>query len=406
VQMGLALPMAEYFHRISFTGLSANVVIVPLMNTVVPVGFLALFTGWHWAAGLADALLRWSAAVAKWHAELEPAWRVPNPPVWLGVALVAAMVVAAVVIRAQRIRPINRWGRWGLTGVGLTLLALVVRSPWPADIRPGSLELTAIDVGQGDSLLVVFPEGKTMLIDGGGRLEYGAVKRRSNLDIGEDVVSSYLWTRGLRHIDIIVATHAHQDHIGGLPALLANFQPQELWTGANPPLHLVEQAAALGIRVSEKKASAAFALGGAQVEILAPTQDYVPTAPGNNDSLVMRISYGSRAFLLTGDLESAVERRLLDSSAIRPSDVLKVGHHGSRTSTSQEFLDAVSPVIAVVSAGYENSFGHPHPDVLHRLEARHSVILRTDRAGLATVQTDGKHLWFDINAWHSGNWAN
>ncbi|MEP6961656.1 MAG: ComEC/Rec2 family competence protein [Acidobacteriota bacterium] len=401
VQVGLALPMAEYFHRISFTGLSANVLIVPLMNTVVPVGFLALFTGWHWVAVFADALLRWSARIAAWHAALEPAWRVPDPPVWLAGLLVVALVGAGVVIRRTAASKGKRLLSFSVIIVLIAVIALIVRSPWPPAIQPKTLELTAIDVGQGDSLLLIFPEGKTMLIDGGGRLEYGTIKRRSNLDIGEDVVSSYLWTRGIRRIDILVATHAHQDHIGGLPALLENFQPTELWTGANPPPRLVAEARSMGVRVSEKKAAEPFLYSGAQIEILSPTRDYIPTAPGNNDSLVMRVSFGSRAFLLTGDMEAPVERALLEANAVRPADVLKLGHHGSRTSTTQEFLDAVAPAIAVVSAGFENSFGHPHPDVLHRLEARHSTILRTDLEGLATVRTDGQHLLFDIDTWHS-----
>jgi competence protein ComEC len=393
VQVGLALPMAEYFHRVSFTGISANLLIVPLMNLVVPTGFLALFTGWHWVASVADTLLRWSAGVASWHAALEPAWRVPNPPVWLGLLLVASIFAAAYAVR-------RKWFRWPTLTVVALLVGLLVASPWAAALDPGELELTVIDVGQGDSLLLVFPQGKTMLIDGGGRLEYGMVKRRSNLDIGEDVVSSYLWSRGIRHIDVIAATHAHQDHVGGLRALMENFHPAELWTGANPPPALVAQATREGVRVKERRASDAFPFSGASVQVLAPALDYMPSGPGNNDSLVLRVAFGSRSFLLTGDLERAEEQRLLESGRLPRSDVLKVGHHGSRTSTTQEFLDAVAPSVAVISVGYENSFGHPHPDVIGRLEARHATILRTDEAGLATIRTDGTRLNYGLQAWH------
>lgn len=393
VQVGLALPMAAYFHRISFTGLSANLLIVPLMNGVVPLGFLALLTGWQWAAELADTLLRWSAAVAAWHAALEPAWRVPNPPLWLDFVLVASIFGAAFAVRRNRLR-------WPALTVVAALVGLLVASPWAAALDPGELELTVIDVGQGDSLLLVFPQGKTMLIDGGGRLEYGNVKHRSNLDIGEDVVSSYLWSRGIRRIDILAATHAHQDHTGGLRALMENFHPVELWTGANPPEALIAQATRQGVNVSERRASTAFAFSGATIQVLAPAVDYVPMSPGNNDSLVLRIAFGSRSFLLTGDLERAEERHLLDSGLLPHTDVLKVGHHGSRTSTTQEFLDAVAPSVAVISVGYENSFGHPHPDVIGRLEARHTTILRTDEAGLATIRTNGRTLNYGLQAWH------
>jgi competence protein ComEC len=393
VQVGLALPLAVYFHRFSLTGLSANLLIVPLLNGLIPTGFLALLTAWDPAVRLARWLVEAMAGVARWHAAREPAGRVPDPPVWLGAALVGAIVACGWLLRCRRLR-------WPALAALAALLAMLAASPWPARIAPGELELTAIDVGQGDSLLLVSPTGATMLVDGGGRLEYGPLRRRARLDIGEDVVSAYLWWRGMRRLDVIAATHAHQDHTGGLAALLENFRPRELWTGANPPPALLERARRLGVRVVEARAAQIQRFGGALVQVLAPTPDYIPGSPSNNDSLVLRVTYGARSFLLTGDLERAEERRLLEPG--RPpvaADVLKVGHHGSRTSTSQEFLDAVAPSIALISAGLENSFGHPHPEVVGRLAARGAAILRTDRAGLSTVRTDGERLYFQAHAW-------
>jgi competence protein ComEC len=391
IQIGLALPMAEYFHRVSFTGLSANLLIVPAMNAVVPLGFAAIFTGWHWTAALTGALLRFSARVAGWHAKLEPAWRVPDPPLWLVLAFAAALIACALLIR----RRVLKWP--AITAV-LGLFALLLWQPWLHPLATGMLELTAIDVGQGDSLLVVLPRGETMLVDGGGRLIYGR-QRKSNLDIGEDVVSPYLWNRGIRRVDVMVATHSHQDHIGGLGAIMSNFRPKELWTGANPPAGLLEQARRLGIPSFEKHPTGPYGLSGAILEILAPTDDYVAEKVGNNDSLVLRITYGSRSFLLTGDMERSIESKLLASGANLHADVLKVGHHGSRTSTSERFLEAVSPSVALISAGYENSFGHPHPDVLGRLSARHAAVLRTDLDGLVTARTDGRSVFYDLQAW-------
>jgi competence protein ComEC len=391
IQIGLALPMAEYFHRVSFTGLSANLLIVPAMNAVVPLGFAAIFTGWHWTASLAGALLRFSARVAGWHANLEPAWRVPDPPLWLVLAFAAALIACALLIRRGKLK-------WPAIITVLSFFVLLLWQPWLRPQQPGTLELTAIDVGQGDSLLVVLPRGEIMLIDGGGRLVYGR-QRTSNLDIGEDVVSPYLWSRGIRRLDVIVATHSHQDHIGGLGAIMSNFRPKELWTGANPPAELLELARRLGIPAAEKHPMGTLELSGAQMEILAPAEDYMAEKVGNNDSLVLRITYGSRSFLLTGDMERGIESRLLASGVNLHADVLKVGHHGSRTSSTERFLDAVSPSVALISAGFENSFGHPHPDVLGRLSARHAAVLRTDIDGLVTARTDGHSVFFDLQAW-------
>jgi competence protein ComEC len=395
VQIGLALPMAEYFHRVSFSGLTANLLIVPLLNGVVPIGFFAIFTRWRWVAGIAGLLLRGSAKVADWHAKLEPSWRVPDPPLWLALALVAALVATAVLAR-------NRTWRWPSAAAVLALFALLLWQPWPAPLEPHTLELTAIDVGQGDSLLVVFPEGQRMVIDGGGLLQFGR-RRRSNLDTGEDVVSPYLWNRGIRRLDIVVATHAHEDHSGGLGSLLENFRPRELWVGANPLPSLLERAARFHVRVIEMRAAQPFNFSGASIEVLSPPADYVAIKSGNNDSLALRIGYGERGFLLTGDMERPMEARLLSDGRVPHTDVLKVGHHGSKTSTIQPFLNAVSPIVAIISAGYENSFGHPHKDVLGRLAAQHSAVLRTDLDGLVTIRTDGRRLWLDTMRWRGGS---
>jgi competence protein ComEC len=408
VQIGLALPMAEYFHRVSFTGLTANLLIVPLLNGVVPVGFIAIFTGWRWIAAIAAALLRWSAAIADWHARQEPSWRVADPPLWIALGFAASLILMAMVVG-------RRGWRWPALASVLAFFTLLLWHPTRPDLHPGQLELTAIDVGQGDSLLVVFPDSKIMLVDGGGVLQFGRV-RRVNLDMGEDVVSPYLWTRGILRVDVIAVTHGHEDHSGGIAALIENFHPREVWTGAKPLQKVLDAARRRGVPVVEKRAGAPFEFGGATVEVISPPVDYhARRDPGNNDSLGLRIAYGQRSFLLTGDMEKPMEARALADGREMQSDVLKVGHHGSKTSTIQPFLDAVSPSIALISAGYENSFGHPHRDVLARLTGRHAAVLRTDLDGLITVRTDGTRIWMDtmiwegLSAWFRGergfNWA-
>lgn len=410
IQIGLALPMAIYFHRFSYTGVTSNLIIVPVLEAAVPVGFLAVLTGWAAPARLAGWLLHIAAGTADWHVQWESSWRLANPPLWLAAGLTVSLIGFAVALRCRK------W-QWPAVVAVITWFAVLLWQPWAAQLAPHALELTAIDVGQGDSLLVVFPESATMVIDGGGVLQFGpatprqSTRRRPRLDTGEDVVAPYLWTRGIRRLDVVVATHAHEDHVGGLFALLENFHPRELWVGANPPRALLQRAAELRIPVIPKSASPAVGFSGARMEVLSPPEGYSAARAGNNDSLALRISYGDHSFLLTGDLEAPMERRLVQDGRLVHSDVLKVGHHGSRTSTSQEFLDVVSPTVAVISAGVDNSFGHPHRDILARLAQQHTAILRTDRNGLVTVRSDGHKLWLDSALWHPDrltdmfNWA-
>jgi competence protein ComEC len=437
VQIGLALPMAVYFHRVSLSGLTANMLIVPLLSGVVPLGFISIFTGWRWVAQIAAWMLRLSASIADWHARLEPNWRIADPPVWLAMACLGALIAMAMALRARaagtslhrgtagenaanhrastgedavitgrRRRNSVGW-RWSTAGPALAAVlatfTLLVWHPFPPAIALKTLELTAIDVGQGDSLLVTFPDGRAMVVDGGGVLQFGIpgrVRRKPTLDIGEDVVSPYLWSRGIRRIDVLVVTHAHEDHSGGAGALIANFRPREVWVGANPLAGVLETAARFHIPVIAKRVSEPFAYGGATIQILSPPSGYVPTKNMNNDSLAFRISYGVDSFLLTGDMERPMETRLLASGLDIQANVLKIGHHGSKTSTTQPFLDAVAPSISIISDGFENSFGHPHRDVLARLAGRGSAVLRTDLDGLVTVRTDGRRLTMDTMLWH------
>ncbi len=396
VQFGLALPMAVYFHRLSLTGLSANVAIVPLMSAVVPAGFAAIFTGWRLPATVAGWLLAASQAVAAWHVGWEPAWRIPEPPLWAAAALTAAVLACAIS---------SGWRRAAAAGIAVALLAVVVIHPFAPEISSGSLELTAIDVGQSESLLLVFPDGKIVLLDAGGFPPLGG--RTPRLDIGEDVVSPYLWSRSIRRLDAVILSHAHEDHMGGLAAVIENFRPAELWApplGESAEWKSVQRAArARGVRIVRMAAPARFPYGGAGVEALAPAAGYEPAAVAhNNDSLVLRVTHGRHAFLLAGDAEKQVEWALLDRGPQLKADVLKVAHHGSRTSTTAEFIAAVRPAVAVISAGFGNSFNNPHPEIVERLESRGVAVLRTDVFGLVSVTSDGVRLRIDTMRWKTG----
>jgi competence protein ComEC len=194
-----------------------------------------------------------------------------------------------------------------------------------------------------------------------------------------------------------VCTHAHEDHTGGLPAIIDNFHPDQLWTGANgkSPVWQDLRARALSkhVRIDSMHAGRNFDFGGAHIDVLAPLVDYQPGDVGkNNDSLVLRITYGRHSFLLTGDMEKQIEAELWSQGKLQHCDVLKVPHHGSKTSSTELFLESVRPEFAVISDGFENSFHHPNPEVLTRYREHHAAILRTDQLGLITIRSDGRRF--------------
>ncbi|MBI3208124.1 MAG: ComEC/Rec2 family competence protein [Candidatus Solibacter usitatus] len=396
MQLGLALPMVLYFHRVSIAGLSANLIVTPLLTAAVPAGFLAVFTGWSWAASGTAALVAMARAATTWHTTWEPNWRVPDPPVYLSALFLLSLVALSLFRRRLLVIP------------PVAFLGLMLWSPFPPRSTPGELEITMIDVGQGDAILAGFPNGKWMLVDGGGFPVFGKRKLTARMDVGEEVVSPYLFSRGIRRIDVLVTTHQHEDHVGGVPALIENFRPRQIWSGATPESarwsEVHAAAARTGATVRFLRQGALEAFGTARVEVLGPSVDYVPRrGPSNNDSLVLCLRYGDHAFLLTGDAERAEEMGMLEH--LGPVQVLKVSHHGSKTSTTESFLARTQPWIALISAGKDNMFRHPHPDVVRRLEAHETRIFRSDEWGLVTVRSDGRRLSIETNRWSTAGFG-
>jgi competence protein ComEC len=276
-------------------------------------------------------------------------------------------------------------------------VALVATHPFRPNLTPNLLEITVLDVGQGDSIFAAFPDGRTMLIDGGGQAgaeNFGGC--HTGIDVGEQVVSPYLWSRGIKRIDVIALTHAHHDHIDGLHAVLDNFAVGQLWLGrdeATAPFEaLLEEAKRDGASVVREVAGTSMNLGGVSGRVLWP-QDASPVATANNNnSLVLRLTDGSRNFMLSGDIEKKVEGALVSENAPLRADFLKVPHHGSKTSSTEPFLEAVQPKFAVISVGESNSFGHPSPEVIERYNSLGIHAYRTDRDGAVSAWTDGNFL--------------
>ena len=258
VQLGLLLPMAVYFHRFSFAGLIANLAVVPLITLCVPAGLLAVLTNSQAAAEGAAWMLSGARRVVEWHAGWQPEWRVPDPPLWLAVSLAVSLLVLAGVQSAAA-----RW-RWAAGTLCGGLVALYLIYPFAPRIPSGELELTAVDVGQGDAFLLALPGGKIMTVDGGGFPNYS--NRSGGFDTGEDIVSPYLWSRRIRRLDVVVVSHFHEDHAGGVPALVRNFRPREVWTGAAPRTELVRE-----VEEAARQAQIAAFFSGARIQAVSPS---------------------------------------------------------------------------------------------------------------------------------------
>jgi competence protein ComEC len=283
----------------------------------------------------------------------------------------------------------RRWAGW-IAVAGAMLLTASWATAGLADRWSQEMKITFIDVGQGDSVLAQLPGGSTLLVDGG-------MAREGGFDAGRWIVAPFLWGQGISRLDFVAITHPQADHAGGLASVVRLFRPREVWAAeplvATPVTAMVAEAAA-EVGASTRIFTAGdrpVAESGVEVTVLWPDE-----SPGgldaNERSLVLRIAYGKRCFLLTGDLEREGEERLLRRDDDLSADILKVGHHGGRGGTSEEFLARVRPELGVISVGGGNAFGLPHPELLGRLDAAGVRVLRTDRHGAVTIRTDGDEL--------------
>ncbi len=415
IQWGMLPLLAQDFHRVSLAGPLSNIPAVILTGLIVPLGFLTLLAALLWtrlALVLAKALSLCAglllSTVAWFSGWPRLSYRIPDPPAWLMLAFFAAFFCLAACARAVAARRANPAARrqlpppvrpleWISAAALAVLTVLVAAHPFAPTLERGKLEVNVLDVGQGDSIFTAFPDGRTMLVDGGGQPGSESIGGyHPGNDVGEEVVSPYLWSRGLKRLDVVALTHAHHDHLDGLRSVLANFRVKELWVGRDEETPaftaLLAEARSHGVAIVQKERGGEFNWDGVEGNILWPADVSAVPQAANDNSLVVRLSDGAVRFLLPGDIEKRVEGELVNEHAPLAADFLKVPHHGSKTSSVDAFVAAVAPRVAVVSVGEGNQFGHPVEEVVERYARAGVRFLRTDRDGEVTALTDGHTL--------------
>ena len=382
--------VALYFNQVSWMGLMTNLAAIPFTGFVlVPAGLLVSL--WTVLTGAGDLIMgsvlellfTWMVQVLRWCASIPGGeWHVAAPSLPMIVLFYACLVLVGL-----------SWSpRWVRICGGMLVLLISCWWVWPP--RAGGdgdrWRVTFLDVGQGDSAVIELPDGQTVLIDGGARYE--------RFDFGRGVVAPFLWNRGIGHLDHVVGTHQQLDHVGGLIWILRHMSVGRYWgngverserfaTDLTAVLNSRQIPQSIAVRGRDLLQS-----GSCRVRILSPWEDIL-IGPGgshadgtalNNQSIVSRLECGRHAVLFAADIEIDGLRRLGEDGR-QPVTVLKVPHHGAKSSFDREWIGEIRPQYAVFSVGRGNSYGHPVPAVLHAYEEEHAAVLRTDRDGAIWV---------------------
>jgi competence protein ComEC len=404
--------VARYFNQVSLAGIISNLIVVPFAGiVVVPLGLfsglVSLFThslplAWlnQFAADVFIAMVTFFSRLP--FAEFHP----PTPGIlWL----VCYAIFLLFLLPLAKIRLLSRFKPFEissrvplLTKAALALSgAFLILSTALSLLPKHETILSFLDVGQGDCTLIELASGKTILLDGGGL-------RDNRFDVGRRVVAPYLWNRGIRTLDLVILSHPHPDHLNGMLFLLRKFNVREVWSSGldrDLPGYETFRIIAEENQVSHHVKSGedpAVILGNAELRVLHPkpgffAQEQKAYAAENDRSLVVRIVDRSRIFLFTGDIGKGSEASLNTPYQCLKCDVLKVPHHGSRSSSSDAFVSQARPGIAVVTAGRENPYRHPSPDVIERYEKAGAFICRTDRDGAVIIRTNQEGM--EVSQW-------
>lgn len=430
VQLMLLPLLVIYFHRLSLASILLNVIVGVLMAWLSFFALAALLVA-QLAQGLAAPLVAVAEGLS-WlmihsvdpFARLRLASiRVPEysgkAALIYGVYYLALIFLTRALALWHPLRALKADERRAFLSPLMTkaaalvcsiMLCLIVAHPLSEGRPDGRLRVDFLDVGQGDAALLTMPDGTTLLIDGGGRPRFADSRReteegaaveafeRDARSIGEAVVSEYLWWRGLSRVDYILATHADADHIDGLNDVPHNFSVRCAFVAREPQAD-AEYARFAGTMLEERvpvqsiRRGDSLQFGAVSVDVLWPVGAADASAPSrNNDSIVLRVRYGERVFLFTGDIELRAEASLMRSPAELRADVVKVAHHGSQTSSGESFIAATRPQLAVISVGLSSPYGHPNPNVVERWRTSGAQVLTTGARGTISLSTDGKDL--------------
>lgn len=393
--VGTAPLVAYHFNQFTWVGLFSNIVVIPLAGAViVPLGLLSGFivavTGSLQLplAFLNERVVSLFYSIVKIFSGLPyAAAYLPSPSILI-IGLFYISIYTAINWKR------NKWIK--AIGVSTISLIIILILPLALQVSDKNLKVTFIDVGQGDSSLVELPDGKRMLIDGGGAYDIG-------FDIGRRVLAPYLWDKGIRRIDYLVVSHPHPDHIKGLFYVIKKIRIGEAWIadhsllsdGYSEILNLLKER---NIPVLALKRGDAIFKDDYKIYILHPYPEFYPDSQRgefseqNNCSLVLKIVYKTHSLLFTGDVEEEAEYDLIHLGDWLRADIIKVPHHGGRTSSGEGFLFYVRPSIAVVSSGRDNIFRHPNHEVIRRYEEFGAELYRTDRDGAVMVGLEGGRL--------------
>ncbi|KAB2959814.1 MAG: DNA internalization-related competence protein ComEC/Rec2 [Candidatus Methylomirabilis oxygeniifera] len=394
--LGTAPILVSTFHRLSLIGILANLPIVPLSGLLTGAGMLFAvlatvvphFLGWFtvligWLIDLLVGLVGWFA-------------RLPCASVQLFSPSIPMVICYYVTLGTAIAAMGRRWLRYTALAAAAACVVLIGVRLLPI-FQNGPLRMTVLDVGQGDAIVLELPGKRTILIDGGGLFD-------DRFDIGEQVVVPFLLSRWIGHLDAVILSHPHPDHLNGLQAVLRHIPIGQVWDSGQRtgmPTYLWFEEVLRDKRIPHKILQDGYRtseFAPVQIAVLHPSSPMLQGSKRgrfsdvNSNSLVLSVKYGKVTLLLPGDIEEEAERLLLEQGTDLQAQVLKVPHHGGRTSSSEPFLARVYPKVAVVSAGYRNRFRHPHPETLDRYRANGIHLYRTDLNGAVTVSSDGNTI--------------